>query len=91
MDLVFSRWTTPIRWTLDEHGRQHFVELENRISGASHDHHYRTRGPKGGPVQGIYGTQAEQLRYRCGEHTQNPAAIGKPPCRGKRHTDAAGR
>lgn len=31
VDLIFSRWTTPILWTLNEHGRQRFVELENRI------------------------------------------------------------
>ncbi|GGP81793.1 winged helix-turn-helix transcriptional regulator [Saccharothrix coeruleofusca] len=31
VDLVFSRWTTPILWTLNEHGRQRFVELERRI------------------------------------------------------------
>jgi DNA-binding HxlR family transcriptional regulator len=32
VDLVFSRWTTPILWTLNEYGRQRFVELERRIS-----------------------------------------------------------
>nr|WP_261564522.1 helix-turn-helix domain-containing protein [Frankia gtarii] len=32
MDIVFSRWTTPILWTLNEHGRQRFVELERRIA-----------------------------------------------------------
>ncbi|SDG97268.1 transcriptional regulator, HxlR family [Lentzea fradiae] len=31
VDLVFSRWTTPILWTLNEHGRLRFVELERRI------------------------------------------------------------
>ncbi|MFC6085653.1 winged helix-turn-helix transcriptional regulator [Sphaerisporangium aureirubrum] len=31
VDIVFSRWTTPILWTLHEHGRQRFVELERRI------------------------------------------------------------
>jgi DNA-binding HxlR family transcriptional regulator len=31
VDLVFSRWTTPILWLLNEHGRQRFVELERRI------------------------------------------------------------
>ncbi|TCC61257.1 transcriptional regulator [Kribbella pittospori] len=31
VDLVFSRWTTPILWTLNEYGRQRFVELERRI------------------------------------------------------------
>ncbi|MCF6422569.1 MULTISPECIES: helix-turn-helix domain-containing protein [Amycolatopsis] len=32
VDLVFSRWTTPILWTLNEHGRQRFVELSRRIT-----------------------------------------------------------
>ena len=31
VDLVFSRWTTPILWTLNEYGRQRFVELQRRI------------------------------------------------------------
>lgn len=31
VDLVFSRWTTPILWALHEFGRQRFVELERRI------------------------------------------------------------
>lgn len=31
VDLVFSRWTTPILWTLNEFGRQRFGELERRI------------------------------------------------------------
>jgi DNA-binding HxlR family transcriptional regulator len=31
VDLVFSRWTTPILWLLHEHGRQRFVELQRRI------------------------------------------------------------
>lgn len=31
VDLVFSRWTTPILWTLHEHGTQRFVELERRL------------------------------------------------------------
>ncbi|MGW3497114.1 winged helix-turn-helix transcriptional regulator [Streptomyces sp. NPDC001020] len=31
VDIVFSRWTTPILWTLNTHGRQRFVELERRI------------------------------------------------------------
>ncbi|MFC7842821.1 winged helix-turn-helix transcriptional regulator [Streptomyces sp. NPDC057382] len=31
VDIVFSRWTTPILWTLHRHGRQRFVELERRI------------------------------------------------------------
>ncbi|WP_431970145.1 winged helix-turn-helix transcriptional regulator [Nocardia sp. bgisy134] len=32
VDLVFSRWTTPILWTLNEFGRQRFSELERRIT-----------------------------------------------------------
>ncbi|MFA1550991.1 winged helix-turn-helix transcriptional regulator [Actinomadura chokoriensis] len=32
VDIVFSRWTTPILWTLNQHGRQRFVELQRRIS-----------------------------------------------------------
>jgi len=32
VDMVFSRWTTPILWTLQEYGRQRFVELERRIA-----------------------------------------------------------
>jgi DNA-binding HxlR family transcriptional regulator len=32
VDIVFSRWTTPILWTLNEHGRQRFVELQRRIA-----------------------------------------------------------
>jgi DNA-binding HxlR family transcriptional regulator len=31
VDIVFSRWTTPILWSLKEYGRQRFVELERRI------------------------------------------------------------
>jgi DNA-binding HxlR family transcriptional regulator len=32
VDIVFSRWTTPILWTLNEFGRQRFVEL-GRVIG----------------------------------------------------------
>src|SRR6476646_3015727 len=32
VDIVFSRWTTPILWSLHTHGRQRFVELERRIA-----------------------------------------------------------
>lgn len=32
VDLVFSRWTTPILWSLNQFGRQRFVELERRIA-----------------------------------------------------------
>jgi Predicted transcriptional regulators len=31
VDLVFSRWTTPILWTLNAFGRQRFVELQRNI------------------------------------------------------------
>jgi DNA-binding HxlR family transcriptional regulator len=31
VDLVFSRWTTPILWSLNEFGRLRFVELERVI------------------------------------------------------------
>ena len=33
VDIVFSRWTTPILWSLHEFGRQRFVALERRIAG----------------------------------------------------------
>ncbi|WP_043811149.1 winged helix-turn-helix transcriptional regulator [Allokutzneria albata] len=32
VDIVFSRWTTPILWALNEFGRQRFGELERRIT-----------------------------------------------------------
>lgn len=32
VDIVFSRWTTPILWALHTYGRQRFVELERRIA-----------------------------------------------------------
>ncbi|WP_435061029.1 winged helix-turn-helix transcriptional regulator [Amycolatopsis thermoflava] len=32
VDLVFSRWTTPILWTLNEYGKQRFVELSRRVT-----------------------------------------------------------
>ncbi|GGL21304.1 winged helix-turn-helix transcriptional regulator [Planomonospora parontospora] len=32
VDIVFSRWTTPILWTLNHQGRQRFVELQRRIT-----------------------------------------------------------
>jgi DNA-binding HxlR family transcriptional regulator len=32
LDMVFSRWTTPILWALNEYGRQRFVQLERRIT-----------------------------------------------------------
>lgn len=33
VDIVFSRWTTPILWSLHTFGRQRFVEVERRIDG----------------------------------------------------------
>ncbi|MFC4035192.1 winged helix-turn-helix transcriptional regulator [Streptomyces polygonati] len=32
VDIVFSRWTTPILWSLNEYGRQRFVELQRGIA-----------------------------------------------------------
>jgi DNA-binding HxlR family transcriptional regulator len=32
VDIVFSRWTTPILWTLHEYGRLRFVELQRRVT-----------------------------------------------------------
>jgi len=32
VDIVFSRWTTPILWALHEFGVQRFVQLERRIT-----------------------------------------------------------
>lgn len=32
IDIVFSRWSTPILWTLHTSGRLRFVELSRRIS-----------------------------------------------------------
>jgi len=31
VDIVFSRWTTPILWTLNQDGRQRFTELQRSI------------------------------------------------------------
>ncbi|MGW7021921.1 winged helix-turn-helix transcriptional regulator [Streptomyces decoyicus] len=31
IDLVFSRWTTPILWVLDHHGRLRFNELQRHL------------------------------------------------------------
>jgi DNA-binding HxlR family transcriptional regulator len=31
VELVFSRWTTPILWALHDGGRQRFVELERHL------------------------------------------------------------
>ena len=35
VDLVFSRWTTPVLWTLHTRGRQRFVELRRHIGTIS--------------------------------------------------------
>jgi DNA-binding HxlR family transcriptional regulator len=32
VEVVFSRWTTPILWTLHARGRHRFVDLERRIT-----------------------------------------------------------
>jgi DNA-binding HxlR family transcriptional regulator len=32
VDIIFSRWTTPILWTLNAFGRHRFTELERRIT-----------------------------------------------------------
>ncbi|MFE1774244.1 winged helix-turn-helix transcriptional regulator [Streptomyces sp. NPDC059008] len=31
VELVLSRWTTPILWTLEHHGRSRFNELQRRL------------------------------------------------------------
>jgi DNA-binding HxlR family transcriptional regulator len=31
LDIVFSRWTTPILWALNEYGTQRFVQLQRAI------------------------------------------------------------
>jgi DNA-binding HxlR family transcriptional regulator len=33
VDLVFSRWTTPILWQLNAHGRQRFNDLRDLVDG----------------------------------------------------------
>ncbi|MFE1440365.1 winged helix-turn-helix transcriptional regulator [Streptomyces sp. NPDC058739] len=33
VDIVFSRWTTPILWVLHTYGVQRFVQIERRITG----------------------------------------------------------
>jgi DNA-binding HxlR family transcriptional regulator len=35
VDMVFSRWTTPVLWALHVHGRQRFLELQRRIGTIS--------------------------------------------------------
>lgn len=32
VDVVFSRWTTPVLWALHHYGRHRFVELERRLT-----------------------------------------------------------
>ena len=33
VDIVFSRWTTPILWQLNEYGRQRFGDLRDLVGG----------------------------------------------------------
>lgn len=33
VDIVFSRWTTPILWQLNAHGRRRFNELRDLVDG----------------------------------------------------------
>lgn len=33
VDIVFSRWTTPILWQLHSHGRQRFNDLRDLVEG----------------------------------------------------------
>lgn len=33
VDIVFSRWTTPILWQLHSHGRQRFNDLRDLVDG----------------------------------------------------------
>ena len=33
VDIVFSRWTTPILWQLNSHGRQRFNDLRDLVDG----------------------------------------------------------
>jgi DNA-binding HxlR family transcriptional regulator len=33
VDVVFSRWTTPILWQLNAHGRQRFNDLRDLVDG----------------------------------------------------------
>ncbi|MCO8269489.1 helix-turn-helix transcriptional regulator [Actinoplanes sp. TRM 88003] len=35
IDVLFSRWTTPILWALHERGRQRFGDLERHVPGIS--------------------------------------------------------
>ncbi|MBA3339653.1 MAG: helix-turn-helix transcriptional regulator [Geodermatophilaceae bacterium] len=33
VDIVFSRWTTPVLWQLHTHGRQRFTDLRGLVGG----------------------------------------------------------
>jgi DNA-binding HxlR family transcriptional regulator len=33
VDIIFSRWTTPILWQLNAHGRQRFNDLRDLVDG----------------------------------------------------------
>jgi DNA-binding HxlR family transcriptional regulator len=33
VDIIFSRWTTPILWQLNAHGRQRFSDLRDLVDG----------------------------------------------------------
>jgi DNA-binding HxlR family transcriptional regulator len=33
VDIIFSRWTTPILWQLNDHGRQRFNDLRGLVDG----------------------------------------------------------
>ena len=33
VDVIFSRWTTPILWQLNSHGRQRFSDLRDLVDG----------------------------------------------------------
>ncbi|HEX2314857.1 MAG TPA: helix-turn-helix domain-containing protein [Thermomonospora sp.] len=35
VDLVFSRWTTPILWVLSHHGRLRFTEIERYLGSVT--------------------------------------------------------
>jgi DNA-binding HxlR family transcriptional regulator len=35
VDIVFSRWTTPVLWQLHIHGKQRFSELRDLVSGVT--------------------------------------------------------
>ena len=35
IDVVFSRWTTPILWVLQHHGPQRFIEIRRRLDAVT--------------------------------------------------------